>query len=92
VNEKIRLGVRTESLAEYQSYLPGGVNFGRLTDLLFRYLGHEIEVEIAPALPADQVRGMALGKGGALGWTGWIDPPKAEPGTYRADAVFSSER
>lgn len=92
VNEKIRLGVRTESLAEYQSYLPGGYNFGRLTDLLFRYLGHEVEVDIAPALPADQVKGMTLGAGGALGWTGWIDPPKGEPGSYRSDAVFSSER
>jgi len=92
VNEKIRLGVRTESLAEYQSYLPGGVNFARLTDLLFRYLGHETEVEIAPALPADQVQGLSLGAGGALGWTGWIDPPKGEPGTYRTDAAFSSER
>jgi len=92
VNEKIRLSVQTESLAEYQSYLPGGVNFARLTDILFRYLGHETEVEIAPALPADQVRGMALGKGGALGWTGWIDPPKGAPGTYRTDAAFSSER
>jgi len=92
VNEKIRLCVRTDSLAEYQSYLPGGMNFGRLTDLLFRYLGHEIEVDIAPALPADQVRGMTLGAGGALGWTGWIDPPKGEAGTYRMDAVFSSER
>jgi len=92
VNEKIRLNVQTESLAEYHSFLPGGVNFGRLTDLLFRYLGHEIEVEIAPALPADQVQGMALGKAGALGWTGWIDPPKGAAGSYRADAVFSSAR
>jgi type VI secretion system protein ImpH len=92
VNEKIRLNVRTESLAEYQSYLPGGVNFGRLTDILFRYLGHEVEVEIAPALPADQVKGMSLGTAGALGWTGWIAPPTAEPGHYRSDAVFSSER
>lgn len=92
VNEKIRLNVRTESLAEYHSFLPGGVNFGRLTDILFRFLGHEIEVEVAPALPADQVSGMSLGKAGALGWTGWIAPPKGEPGTYRTDAVFSSER
>lgn len=92
VNERIRVSVRTESLAEYQSFLPGGANFTRLTELLFCYLGHEVEVEIAPSLPADQVRGMALGKSGALGWTGWIAPPPAEPGTYRSDAVFSSER
>ena len=92
VNEKIRVGVRTESLAEYQSFLPGASNFIRLTELLFWYLGHEIEVDIAPSLPADQIVGMSLGKGGALGWTGWMAPPPATPGTYRSDAVFSSER
>lgn len=91
VNEKIRVSVQTESLAEYQSFLPGGRNFTRLTELLFWYLGHETEVEIAPSLPADQVRPMALGKAGALGWTGWISPPKAEAGQYRSDAVFSAE-
>lgn len=91
VNEKIRVSVQTETLAEYQSFLPGGRNFKRLTELLFWYLGHETEVEIAPSLPADQVKPMVLGKGGALGWTGWISPPKAEPGSYRSDAVFSAE-
>lgn len=92
VNEKIRVGIRTESLAEYQSYLPGGINFARLTELLFCYLGHETEVEIAPSLPADQIKGVALGKGAALGWTGWVAPPASEPGTYRSDAVFASDR
>lgn len=92
INEKIRVLVRTESLAEYQSFLPGGMNFARLTELLFCYLGHETEVEIAPSLPASQVKGVALGQGGALGWTGWLAPPEGEPGSYRSDAVFSSER
>jgi type VI secretion system protein ImpH len=90
VNEKIRVAVRTESLAEYQSFLPGGMNFARLTELIFGYIGHEVAVDIAPSLPANQVQGMALGKSGALGWTGWIAPAKPEAGTYRSDAVFSS--
>ena len=92
VNEKIRVCVRTETLVEYQSYLPGGKNFVRLTELLFSYLGHETEVDIAPSLPADQIKGAILGKGVALGWTGWMAPPKPEPGSYRNDAAFSSER
>lgn len=91
VNDKIRVGVRTETLAEYQSFLPGGANFARLTELIFGYVGHEVAVDISPSLPADQVKGMSLGKAGSLGWTGWLAPPPAEPGTYRADAVFSSE-
>lgn len=92
VNEKIRVAVKTESLPQYQSFLPGGSSFQRLTELLFTYLGHETEVEIAPSLPADQIKGVALGKAGALGWTGWIAPPPAKPGTYRSDAVFASDR
>ena len=92
VNEKIRVGVRCESLAEYQSFLPGGSSFQRLTELLFTYLGHETEVEIAPSLPADQIKGIALGKGAALGWTGWLAPQAEPPGTYRADAIFASDR
>lgn len=90
VNEMIRISVRTESLAEYQSFLPGGVNFARLTELIFGYIGHETGVEIAPSLPATEVRGMTLGKSGALGWTGWIAPGPAAPGEYRADAAFAS--
>lgn len=90
VNEKIRISVRTESLPEYQSFLPGGANFARLSDLVFRYLGHETEVEVAPSLPEAQVKGAVLGKGAALGWTGWIAPPAGQPGAYRSDAVFSA--
>lgn len=92
VNEKIRIVLRTESLAEYTSFLPGGRNFIRLTELLFSYLGHETEIEIAPSLPAAQVKGAVLGKGAALGLTGWIAPAPAEAGTYRGDAVFASDR
>lgn len=92
INEKIRVAVQTDSLAEYQSFLPGGTNFARLTELLFCYLGHETEVEIAPSLPASQVKGVTLGKGAALGWTSWLSPPQAGPESYRSDAVFSSER
>jgi len=94
VNEKIRLTVRTASVPEYESFLPGGGNFARLADLVRRYLGPEIEVEIAPALPADRVPparlGGSTGRGAALGWTAWMAPPPAEPGNYRSDAAFSA--
>jgi type VI secretion system protein ImpH len=96
VNEKIRVSIRTESRAEYESFLPGARNFARLTDLLFWYLGVETEVEIAPSLPADQVRGAQLGgqaaagAGAALGWTAWMSPPPPQEGAYLGSAVFSS--
>lgn len=96
VNEKIEVQVRTESRPEYESFLPGGVNFARLQDLLFWYLGPEVAVDIAPALPATAVSGVALGgkpgQGAALGWTAWMAPPPAEPGAYLGNAVFAAER
>lgn len=90
VNEKIRVGVGCATLAEYQSYLPGGRRFQRLTELLFSYLGHGTEVEIAPSLPTDQAAPMQLGRIGALGWTGWVAPKSGQPGERRCDASFSS--
>lgn len=90
VNEKIRVGVGCDTLAEYQSYLPGGTRFKRITELLFEYLGHATEVEIAPSLPTDQAAPVQLGRAGALGWTGWVAPRPGTPGTRRSDASFSS--
>lgn len=90
VNEKIRVGVACDSQAEYQSYLPGGTRFQRITELLFSYLGHGTEVEISPSLPTDQVMPVQLGRNGALGWTGWVAPKAGPPGTRRCDASFSS--
>ncbi|MBC7138419.1 MAG: type VI secretion system baseplate subunit TssG [Defluviimonas sp.] len=95
VNEKIRLTVLTASVPQYESFLPGGSSFARLADLVRRYLGPEIEVEIAPALPADRLPaarlgGGSAGHGAALGWTAWMAPPPAEAGSYRSDAAFSA--
>jgi type VI secretion system protein ImpH len=99
VNEKILLTVRTESRAEYESFLPGGTNFERLTDLLFCYLGPATDVDIALELPAKQVTGARLGgtgegsgRGAALGWTAWMAPPPQDEGTYLGEAVFSASR
>lgn len=96
VNEKIRIHVRTETRPEYESFLPGGAQFERLRDLLFWYLGSEVEVDIAPALPATAISGVSLGgapgQGAALGWTAWMAPPPPAPGAYLGNAVFAAER
>lgn len=92
INEKILVSVRTESRPEYESFLPGGVNFSRLTDLLFWYLGPETDVDIAPSLPASQIQGAQLGgtNGAALGWTAWMAPPPQDENAYMGEAVFSA--
>lgn len=95
VNEKVCIHVRTESLEEYRSYLPGGDNFTRLTDIVIWYLGVTIEVDVSLSLPADQVPAAKLGAQTALGWTGWIDPeiPKDDaPRRYVQAAQFSTDR
>jgi type VI secretion system protein ImpH len=93
VNEKIGLRIETGSLAEYENYLPGATGYVRLCDLLFRYLGHEVEADIRPALPAREVKGISLGssgRGAALGWTAWLAPPEGQDAEWISDAVFSA--
>lgn len=95
VNEKICINVRTESLEQYRSYLPGGDAFTRLTDIVVWYLGVSIEVDVSLSLPADQIPAAQLGQQTALGWTGWIKPEKPkddEPRRYVRAARFSTER
>ncbi|WP_394200030.1 type VI secretion system baseplate subunit TssG [Litoreibacter albidus] len=95
VNEKICIHVRTESLEQYRSYLPGGDSFTRLTDIVVWYLGVTIEVDVSLSLPADQVPAAQLGQQTALGWTGWIKPETpddTEPRRYVQAAQFSTER
>ncbi|MEM6636302.1 MAG: type VI secretion system baseplate subunit TssG [Pseudomonadota bacterium] len=91
VNEKIRIRVRTETRAQYDSFLPGGSNFDCLSDLAIAYLGPFIDVEIAPALPRHQITGATLGGSGALGRSGWISPDtKTNPEEYVSDAIFAA--
>ncbi len=93
VNEKINVRVQTGSLAEYESFLPGGTGFARLCDLAFRYLGHEVDVDILPALPSRCVKGIRFGntgQGAALGWTAWLAPSVGRDGDWTSDAIFAS--
>jgi type VI secretion system protein ImpH len=93
VNEKIHVRIKTGSLAEFESFLPGGIGFARLCDLLFRYLGHEVDVDILPALPSHCVKGIQLGgaaHGAALGWTAWLAPSEGGERDWTSDAIFSA--
>lgn len=95
VNEKICIHVRTESLEQYRSFLPGGDNFTRLADIVLWYLGVSIETDVSLTLPASEVPAAQLGQQTALGWTGWISPTKPEddePRRYVQAAQFSTER
>ncbi len=80
VNDKIRIDVTISTLAEYKSFLPGGANFARLTDLVKWYLGHQFEADVSLNLPRDQIPQAQLGATATLGWLAAVAPPTEEDG------------
>lgn len=78
VNDKIRIDVTISTLSEYKSFLPGGSNFARLTDLVKWYLGHQFEADVSLSLPRDQIPAAQLGSSATLGWLAALSPPQSE--------------
>ncbi|MBT0957271.1 type VI secretion system baseplate subunit TssG [Alphaproteobacteria bacterium KMM 3653] len=93
INDKAVIEIRTESLEEYRSFLPGGGMFTRLADMVEFYLGDMVDFDVELALPRAHVPSTQLGKSGKLGWTSWSAVKKDDPNSanddYVSDAVFS---
>ncbi len=90
VGEKIRLHIRTRSLAHYRTFLPGGTRHARLRDLVRWYLGQSFEVDVALMLPAGEVQPAALGKSIELGWMASLAPDKSiDPNTFVSGARYA---
>jgi len=79
VDEKIRLHVRTGTLAEYRRFLPGGDSHGRMRNIVFWYLGNSVEVDVSLTLPADQMPPAQLGATAELGWMAALEPRDPPP-------------
>lgn len=90
VETKALLRVRTRSLEEYESYLPGGAKFRALAEMIRLYLGDTIDFDVELALPRSCLPSAVLGKAGRLGWTTWSAPTKGDDDDFVADAVFST--
>lgn len=89
VQDKFRLRLYTSSLAEYSDLLPSGPRAKKLADLVFFYVGAEVDWDVELALPVGEVSPVRLGKSGQLGWTSWMAPDwTVEKGAYRKDARF----
>lgn len=90
IGDKFRVAIRTTSLEQYASLLPGAANADRLADLVFFYVGHRYEYDVELALAAPLAPPTRLGASGQLGWTSWIAPPRgpAAEGRYLSDARF----
>jgi type VI secretion system protein ImpH len=93
VQDKIRIRVFAKSLAEFEALLPVGPRARAFADMVHFYLGLELQWDVELCLPVSEVRGLALGTSGRLGWTSWLAPNWAvEKDQYRADARFDLAR
>jgi type VI secretion system protein ImpH len=88
VQDKIRLRIYTTSLKQYMRFLPTGDLCEPLADLVFFYIGEQLEWELAPAIPTGSVEPLRLGRFGQLGWTTWMAPNWSTTDAYRCDARF----
>jgi type VI secretion system protein ImpH len=88
VQSKFRIRIFVADLDVYAQFLPEATNCNRLVDLVYFYLGDQLEWDVELALPASKVKPVVLGESGALGWTTWMSPnyPAHE---FRRDARFN---
>jgi type VI secretion system protein ImpH len=92
VSDKFRIRIFTADMDEYRRFLPSDPKSEALADLVFFYIGEELEWDVELAIPAGKVEPVRLGKGARLGWTSWVAPDwSAEPGAMRTDARFSPQ-
>jgi type VI secretion system protein ImpH len=89
IEDKFRVRIYVEDMAQYVSFLPTG-NFSEpLADLVFFYIGEQLSWEVELAIPSGKVEPVRLSKFGQLGWTTWMSPKWAgETEEYRRDARF----
>jgi type VI secretion system protein ImpH len=90
VQDKIRVRVFSRNLGEYMQFLPTGARSEPLVDLVFFYIGEQLDWDIELALPSAEVNPIRLSQFGQLGWTTWIasDTPTTTQ-EYRCDARFN---
>ena len=89
VQDKFRVRIFTAGMADYVRFLPTGDHCEPLADLVFFYIGEQLDWEVELALPAEAAQPTRLAQFGQLGWTTWIAPSwtNAEQ-AYRCDARF----
>ena len=72
---RIRLGALT--LAQYVSFLPGGVQFAQLVDWVRLYLSFELDWDVRLILRKEEVPRLTLDRTRRLGWTTWLGTRRA---------------
>jgi type VI secretion system protein ImpH len=88
VQDKIRVRIYTQTLAQYVRFLPGGNLCEPLADLVYFYNGAQLDWDTELAIPSGAVEPVRLGQFGQLGWTTWMAPDWTTTEDYRRDARF----
>ena len=69
--------------------MPSGGRCEPLADLIFFYIGDQLDWEVELAIPAGAIEPVRLSQFGHLGWTSWMAPNWAQTDrAYRSDARF----
>jgi type VI secretion system protein ImpH len=90
LQDKFAIRLKTRTLADFESYLPGGRHSARLADAVLFYLGEILDYEIHIGLPEVETRQAQLGSFGRLGWTSWLKAKdRTAFGQYRWDCRYN---
>jgi type VI secretion system protein ImpH len=79
---KFRIRLGPLSFAQYESFLPGGIQLHKLVAWVRLYLNFELDWDVRLLLDKRQVPPLTLGTAGRLGWTTWLG---RRPGDSDAD-------
>jgi type VI secretion system protein ImpH len=88
VQDKIRIRIFSQNLAQYIRFLPTGDLCEPLADMVFFYNGEQLDYDVELAIPAGAAEPIRLGRFGQLGWTTWMAPNWTSNAVYRQDARF----
>jgi len=69
---KFRIHLGPLTLAQYESFLPGGSKLGQIVDWVRMYFCFEHDWDVRLLLKPEEVPLLALGKGQRLGFTTWL--------------------
>ena len=82
VSEKICIHLFLPDAETYRGFLPGQDRYLRLSDLVFWYLGHSHDIDLALELPQPAIPAAQLGQTVLLGWLAALKPARtAAPDT-----------
>ena len=84
VDDAFRVIVRTATMEDYESFLPGGAKFQVAQEALDALAPSHLEWELEIEIPQGKPPGVSLDGRSRLGWTGWVAP--AQDATIRSDA------